>query len=140
VAKRARTAGVECAGDVMTVDQVAAYLQLNRLTVYRYVREGKIPASKIGKVYRILRADVDRFLEALKTPASVRQPQPLGQAGRQGDTTRPQVQPRRPRAAPPPARRAEEIYMGPQRPGKRRDWDSVILSGEPLEVIIRGLH
>ncbi|MGQ0568905.1 MAG: helix-turn-helix domain-containing protein, partial [Armatimonadota bacterium] len=48
-------------GHVMTVDQVAAYLQLNRLTVYRYVREGKIPASRIGKLYRILRADVDLF-------------------------------------------------------------------------------
>ncbi|OFX31604.1 MAG: hypothetical protein A2Z07_09650, partial [Armatimonadetes bacterium RBG_16_67_12] len=53
-------------GQVMTVAQVAAYLQLNRLTVYRYIREGKIPAARIGKLYRVLKPDVDRFLDGQK--------------------------------------------------------------------------
>ena len=59
--------------DLMTVEQVAAYLQLNKLTVYRYIREGRIPAARIGKSYRIRKADVDAFLEsriaAFKVPA-----------------------------------------------------------------------
>jgi excisionase family DNA binding protein len=49
---------------VMTVEQVAAYLQLHRLTVYRYIREGKIPAARIGRLYRVHKSDVDRLLAA----------------------------------------------------------------------------
>ena len=54
--------------DILTVGQVAAYLQLNRLTVYRYIREGRLRASKVGKAYRIRKADVDWFLDSMRTP------------------------------------------------------------------------
>src|SRR2546428_5851049 len=54
--------------DILTVDQVAAYLHLNRLTVYRYIREGRLRASKVGKAYRIRQADVDWFLDSMRTP------------------------------------------------------------------------
>ncbi len=116
---------------VMTVDQVAAYLQLNRLTVYRYVREGKIPASKIGKVYRILRADVDRFLEAQKVPG-LRAAQ------------RPAVSP--PVPARPPAvwvrefKPPQDIFVGPSRRDRPQERDRLILSGDPLEIVVRGFH
>jgi hypothetical protein len=37
-------------------------------------------------------------------------------------------------------KKAEEISVRPPRQERRKEWDSLILSGEPLEVIIRGLH
>ncbi|MDR5683407.1 MAG: helix-turn-helix domain-containing protein [Armatimonadota bacterium] len=48
--------------EVLTVEQAAGYLQLHKVTVYKYIREGLLPAARIGKVYRILRPDLERFL------------------------------------------------------------------------------
>jgi len=55
------------AKDVMTPEQVADYLQLNKDTVYRYIREGKLAASKLGRNYRILKENLDLFLLATST-------------------------------------------------------------------------
>lgn len=41
--------------DVLTPQEVAEYLQLTPDTVYRYIREGKLVASKPGRTYRIPR-------------------------------------------------------------------------------------
>jgi excisionase family DNA binding protein len=66
-----RNAQREITHDVMTVEQVAEYLQLNKMTVYKYIREGKLPASRIGKSYRVRRTDLDVFLEVSRVrPAS----------------------------------------------------------------------
>lgn len=121
--------------EVMTVDQVAGYLQLNRLTVYRYVREGKIPAAKIGKVYRILRADVDRFLESRKVTS---RPMPAPTRAEVGDEA-PRAEPIRVRDVKSP----NEIAVRSTRPEqleRRRRAETLILNGDPFEVIIRGLH
>lgn len=104
---------------VMTVAQVAAYLQLNRLTVYRYVREGRIPAARIGKIYRILREDVDRFLEARQLDATM---------GKQSA-------PRRARL-----HRPEEICVGPQFREKPDPFDPATVPGSPVDWILRVLH
>jgi len=48
--------------DIMTPKQVAEYLQLHRMTIYRYISEGKIPAAKIGGRYRIKREAVEKLL------------------------------------------------------------------------------
>ncbi len=119
----------------MTVDQVAAYLQLNRLTVYRYVREGRIPAAKIGKLYRILRSDVDQFLEARK----VAPPAPARRRVEKAASITP----------PPPSpalrtRRPDEQSVGPQRFERIRerikDLEQAELARYPLEWVMRGLH
>lgn len=130
MARRDRRVESEKFDQVMTVDQVAAYLQLNRLTVYRYVREGKIPASKIGKVYRILRADVDRFLEAQKVPGLRPAPRPAVPT---------------PPARPPAvwvrdSKSPQEISVGPSRRDRPQERDRLILSGDPLEIVVRGFH
>lgn len=130
MAKRQGRTGSERTDQVLTVDQVAAYLQLNRLTVYRYVREGRIPAAKIGKVYRILRADVDRFLEAQKVQAA-KEPRPAQKTtGAAGPST---VWVR-------DFKRPQEISVAPSRRERPQDRDRLILSGDPLEIVIRGLH
>lgn len=50
--------------EVLTVEQAAEYLQIHRATLYRYIREGLLPAVRLGKVYRLLRSDVEAFLQA----------------------------------------------------------------------------
>ncbi len=52
--------------EVLTVEQAAEYLQMHKGTVYRYIREGLLPAVRLGKVYRLLRQDVDAFLDTMK--------------------------------------------------------------------------
>jgi excisionase family DNA binding protein len=116
----------------MTVDQVAEYLQLNRLTVYRYIREGKIPAAKIGKLYRVLKVDVDLFLESRKIPSPAA-------ARRQ----RPNPKPTSPRTVVVPSRQPEDIYVGPnwrERLRDREDQGLTPLASYPVEWVMRGLH
>ena len=59
--------------EIMTPEQVADYLQLNKDTVYRYIREGKIAASRLGRSYRILKGDIDVFLMATSTGKEARE-------------------------------------------------------------------
>ena len=53
--------------DVLTPDQAAAYLQVNRGMVYRYIREGKLIASRLGRSYRIPRRNLDLLLWETRT-------------------------------------------------------------------------
>lgn len=54
--------------EVLTVDEVAAYLKIGEATVRRWCREGTLPALKIGHQYRVRAAD----LQALWHPASAK--------------------------------------------------------------------
>src|SRR5215218_2581123 len=44
--------------EIMTPDQAADYLQVDRETVYRYIRSGKLNASRLGRSYRIPRQSI----------------------------------------------------------------------------------
>lgn len=52
--------------EVLTLEQVAELLQVHYMTVYKIVRNGDIPAVKVGRSYRVLRKDVFEYLEKLK--------------------------------------------------------------------------
>ena len=58
--------------DVLTPQEVAEYLQLTPDTVYRYIREGKLVASQLGRQYRIPKKNVDLFLLATSTAGDSR--------------------------------------------------------------------
>src|SRR5258708_14372096 len=49
--------------EIMTIEQVADYLQLHPQVVYRHVRAGTLPASRIGRTIRFKRSVLDAFLE-----------------------------------------------------------------------------
>jgi len=48
---------------IYTSEQVAEMLQLHPLTVTKYIKKGKLEASKIGRVYRIKESAVEKFLQ-----------------------------------------------------------------------------
>jgi len=48
---------------VWTIEQVAEYLQLHPQVVYRHVRAGTLPASRIGRTIRFKKSVLDAFLE-----------------------------------------------------------------------------
>lgn len=47
--------------DLYTVDQAATLLGLHVKTVRGYVRDGRLKATRVGKSYRIARADLEAF-------------------------------------------------------------------------------
>lgn len=49
-----------------TVKEVAKMLRLNAVTIYGYIREGKMSAIKLGKNYRIAEDDLEVFIEEHK--------------------------------------------------------------------------
>lgn len=49
------------AEELCTVDFAAERLKLHPKTVLRFIREGRLPARRIGKAYRIRRTDLDAF-------------------------------------------------------------------------------
>jgi excisionase family DNA binding protein len=53
-------------GDFYTAQDLADKLQVNVMTIYRYIRSDKLSAYKIGKEYRISREDFNNFLEKAK--------------------------------------------------------------------------
>jgi excisionase family DNA binding protein len=57
--------------EVLTAEQAADYLQVDRETVYRYIRQGKLVASRLGRTYRIPKRSIDLFLWATRTREDV---------------------------------------------------------------------
>lgn len=53
--------------DILTPDQAADYLQVNRETIYRYIRDVRLNASRIGRSYRIRKQSLDLLLAATST-------------------------------------------------------------------------
>ena len=52
--------------NLLSLEQAAKILGVEYKTAYRLVRAGKIPAGKVGRVYRIKREDLDAYFESTK--------------------------------------------------------------------------
>ena len=52
-------------GDVLTIDELSAYLKIPKSTLYKLVREGKVPCRKIGRHWRFRKEAINRWLEDL---------------------------------------------------------------------------
>ena len=53
--------------EIFTPEQAADYLQVDKETIYRYIRQGKLVASKLGRNYRIPKESIDLLLWATRT-------------------------------------------------------------------------
>jgi len=49
-----------------TAKELAEMLSLNVMTIYRYIDAGKLKAYKIGKEFRIEKAEFERFMNKAK--------------------------------------------------------------------------
>lgn len=52
---------------LLTAEQVAAHLQVHHLTVLKLIKQKKIKAVKVGRVYRITEAALEEFLRKNST-------------------------------------------------------------------------
>ena len=50
-----------------TAQELAGLLKVNVMTIYRYIKAGKLEAYKIGKEFRIEKKDFKSFLNKSKT-------------------------------------------------------------------------
>ena len=50
--------------NLLTPEQVAGILQVHVLTVYGYIRRGKLEAVRLGRSYRIIPKDLTHFIES----------------------------------------------------------------------------
>src|SRR5687767_11067326 len=48
--------------DLLTCDEAASYLRLHVRTVGRLLNQGKLPGVKVGRQWRLRRADLDAYL------------------------------------------------------------------------------
>lgn len=51
-------------GEVLTIDDLSTYLKISKSTLYKLVRENKIPCQKIGRRWRFRKNAIDRWLES----------------------------------------------------------------------------
>ncbi|MCA8008619.1 MULTISPECIES: helix-turn-helix transcriptional regulator [Burkholderiaceae] len=48
--------------EILTINEVAAYLKASRRTVYRLAASGKLPAFKLGGTWRFRRGELDQWI------------------------------------------------------------------------------
>ena len=51
---------------LLSLEEVAEIFGLEYKTVYRLVKTGELPCARIGRVYRVNRADLEAYLERQK--------------------------------------------------------------------------
>jgi len=52
---------------LMTVDELAKYLRMKKVTIYKHAQEGKLPAFKVGSTWRFKKLTIDKWIEAQET-------------------------------------------------------------------------
>ena len=47
----------------LSVDEIAAHLGVNPDTIYKWITRKRIPAHKVGKLWKFLASEVDRWVK-----------------------------------------------------------------------------
>ena len=50
-----------------SIDEVAEHIQVHKDTIRNWIRDGKIPAHKIGKQWRFRISEIDKWIESGKS-------------------------------------------------------------------------
>ena len=48
--------------DVMTIDDLASYLQVSKSSLYKLAQDGRVPGQKVGRHWRFHREAIDWWL------------------------------------------------------------------------------
>lgn len=62
-------------GDVLTIGELSAYLKIPKSTLYKLVREGKVPSQKVGRHWRFRKEAINRWLDETRAE----KPKPEGE-------------------------------------------------------------
>lgn len=54
----------------LTASEAAERMRISKMTVYRLIKAGKLPAVQIGKAYRVREDDLERYLQSSYVKAS----------------------------------------------------------------------
>lgn len=47
---------------LMTIDEVAKYLRIKKVTIYKHVQDGKLPGFKVGSKWRFKKSTIDKWI------------------------------------------------------------------------------
>ena len=50
-------------GHVMTVQELARYLRMKPVTIYKHAAQGKIPGFKVGASWRFKKRTIERWIQ-----------------------------------------------------------------------------
>ena len=53
---------------LMSVHEMAEYLNMNISTIYMWSQKGQMPAMKMGKMWRYRRSDIEAWLNSRRSP------------------------------------------------------------------------
>ena len=53
-------------GQILTTKELAEYLKLTEVTIYKYATEGKIPGFKVGSRWRFDKDQIDELMKSKK--------------------------------------------------------------------------
>ncbi|MEC4676633.1 MAG: helix-turn-helix domain-containing protein [Nitrospirota bacterium] len=56
----------EKTSDILTIEDLSIYLKIPKSTLYKLVREGKVPSQKVGRHWRFRKKAIDRWLDATR--------------------------------------------------------------------------
>ena len=52
--------------EYLTTEEIATALKVNIVTVRRWIKSGKLPATFLAKEYRVRKSDFEKFMQANK--------------------------------------------------------------------------
>jgi PTS system nitrogen regulatory IIA component len=61
---RNKTPAAPLAEPLLTITDVAAYLQIGKRTVFHWAQKGQIPSFKLGNVWRFRQSELDAWITA----------------------------------------------------------------------------
>lgn len=48
---------------LMTIDELAKYLRMKKVTIYKHAQAGKLPGFKVGSSWRFKKSTIDKWIE-----------------------------------------------------------------------------
>jgi excisionase family DNA binding protein len=63
--------------EVLTVKQVAEFLQMDERTIYKLAKQGDIPSFKVSNQWRFLKKDIESWVEKKKSEVIGKTEKPL---------------------------------------------------------------
>lgn len=68
--------------ELITIEEAAQYLRVCEKTLYRWLRDGKMRAYRLGRRWRFRRVDLDEWLLAQRNPPGEAEGSEAGPDGR----------------------------------------------------------